>query len=94
MAIGALSVTPLLFGAAIAPSACSIRCSPSLGKTTPVAASLHHLVGGALHFLLGDRLAHGVDGRGILLSLFFGLVFAAGHLNQEVRDHDADLPPG
>jgi 4-hydroxybenzoate polyprenyltransferase len=26
-----------------------------------------------------------------LISLFFGFVFAAGHLNQEVRDYEGDL---
>ena len=35
-----------------------------------------------------------VDARGVALSLFFGLVFAAGHLNQEVRDYEFDLASG
>jgi 4-hydroxybenzoate polyprenyltransferase len=59
-------------------------------KGTPVVSSLPHLTGGALHFLLGYSLFGGIDGRGILIALFFGLTFAAGHLNQEVRDHDGD----
>ena len=29
-----------------------------------------------------------------MISLFFGLVFAAGHLNQEVRDYEGDLLNG
>ena len=68
--------------------------SPSFGKNTPIAASLNHLVGGALHFLLGYTLFHDLDARGYVLSLFFGLVFAAGHLNQEVRDYEGDLLNG
>jgi 4-hydroxybenzoate polyprenyltransferase len=64
---------------------------PSLNaKGIPVVSSLPHLVGGALHFLLGYSLFENVDGRGILIGLFFALTFTAGHLNQEVRDHDGD----
>ena len=67
---------------------------PSLGKETPIIASAIHLFGGALHFLLGYAVAQPVDARGVAISLFFGLVFAGGHLNQEVRDHDSDLRNG
>jgi 4-hydroxybenzoate polyprenyltransferase len=64
------------------------------GKGTPGASSLLHLVGGALHFLLGYGVARAIDSGGLLLSLYFGLVFAAGHLSQEVADHDADRRAG
>jgi 4-hydroxybenzoate polyprenyltransferase len=56
----------------------------------PIAASLNHLLGGALHFLLGYTLFRPLDARGLMISLFFGLVFAGGHLNQEVRDYEGD----
>jgi 4-hydroxybenzoate polyprenyltransferase len=59
-------------------------------KGTPVVSSLPHLVGGLLHFLLGYSVFGEIDRRGILIGLFFALTFAAGHLNQEVRDHDGD----
>lgn len=35
-----------------------------------------------------------IDAEGVAVGLFFGLVFAAGHLNQEVRDHPADRSAG
>ena len=35
-----------------------------------------------------------MDARGVALGAFFGLVFAAGHLNQEVRDHESDAAAG
>ena len=35
-----------------------------------------------------------LDARGLVISLFFGLVFAGGHLNQEVRDYEGDLLNG
>lgn len=35
-----------------------------------------------------------MDGRGILIALFFALTFTAGHLNQEVRDHEGDRATG
>ena len=64
------------------------------GKGTPVVSSLPHLIGGALHFLLGYSIFAGIDRRGILIALFFALTFTAGHLNQEVRDHEGDLLNG
>ena len=81
----------VLLGAAIATLSFLYSCSPSFGKTTPIAASMNHLLGGTLHFLLGYSLCHAFDARGVLISLFFGFVFAAGHLNQEVRDYEVDL---
>jgi 4-hydroxybenzoate polyprenyltransferase len=59
-------------------------------KGTPVVSSLPHLIGGALHFLLGYSVLGGIDRRGTLIALFFALTFTAGHLNQEVRDYDGD----
>jgi len=35
-----------------------------------------------------------VDPKGVALSLVCGLVFAAGHLNQEVRDYEVDRANG
>ncbi|TLD70435.1 hypothetical protein FEM03_11950 [Phragmitibacter flavus] len=80
----------MLFGAAIAVLSLLYSCSPRFGKVTPIAASINHLVGGMLHFLLGYTLFHELDGRGLAISLFFGLVFAGGHFNQEVRDYEGD----
>lgn len=84
----------MLFGVAIAALSLLYSCSPTFGKSTSVVASLNHLLGGALHFLLGYTLCHALDASGLLLSLFFGLVFAGGHLNQEVRDYEGDLLNG
>jgi 4-hydroxybenzoate polyprenyltransferase len=35
-----------------------------------------------------------LDARSLAIALFFGLVFAGGHLNQEVRDYEGDLLNG
>lgn len=94
LAFAAVGIAALLIGAAIAALGVVYSSSPHLGRSTPVAASLNHVAGGALHFLLGYTLLQAMDGRGVALSLFFGLVFAAGHLNQEVRDHDVDRANG
>jgi 4-hydroxybenzoate polyprenyltransferase len=59
-------------------------------KGRPLLNSLTHLAGGILHFLLGYSMAHAVDGRGLAAATFFALIFAAGHLTQEVRDHQGD----
>lgn len=90
LAFAAVGAYALLFGAAIAALGFLYSASPVLGKNTPVASSLNHLVGGTLHFLLGYTLMHAPDANGVCVGLFFGLVFAAGHLNQEVRDYAGD----
>lgn len=92
--LAAVGPAAMLFGAGIAALSLVYSLAPHLGKGTPVAASLNHLVGGVLHFLLGYTLVHAADAKGVVLGLFFGLVFAAGHLNQEVRDHESDRANG
>ena len=94
VALAAASAASLLVGAVIATISFLYSCSQRFGKRTPLAASLNHLTGGALHFLLGYTTAHAVDGKAVALGCFFGLVFAAGHLNQEVRDYEFDLAGG
>ena len=94
IAFALISSTALLFGAGIAALSLLYSCAPKFGKSTPIVASVNHLFGGVLHFLLGYTLVRSVDARGLLVSLFFGLVFAGGHFNQEVRDYEADLLNG
>ncbi|MDT5124096.1 MAG: hypothetical protein QOC96_3578 [Acidobacteriota bacterium] len=84
----------ILLGAAITALSFLYSCSQSFGKSAPIVASFNHLLGGALHFLLGYTFCHVLDARGLAISLFFGLVFAGGHLNQEVRDYEGDLLNG
>jgi 4-hydroxybenzoate polyprenyltransferase len=59
-------------------------------KGTPLLNSLAHLSGGLLHFFLGYSLRTAIDGHGVMIGLFFALVFTAGHLTQETRDHEGD----
>jgi len=59
-------------------------------KGRPLLSSAAHLAGGALHFLLGYSLGNAIDRRGLATATFFALTFAAGHLTQEVRDHQGD----
>jgi 4-hydroxybenzoate polyprenyltransferase len=60
-------------------------------KGRPLLSSAAHLAGGALHFLLGYSLGNAIDRRGLATATFFALTFAAGHLTQEVRDHQGDV---
>jgi 4-hydroxybenzoate polyprenyltransferase len=90
VALAALGFTAVVLGAAIACLGILYSDNNAAGKGVPIVASLIHLLGGVLHFLLGYEVARTIDARGLAIALFFGLVFAGGHLNQEVRDHDAD----
>jgi 4-hydroxybenzoate polyprenyltransferase len=63
-------------------------------KGMPLWSSALHLLGGFLHFLLGYSAFRGVDGRGVAIGCCMGLIFAAGHLTQEVRDAESDLRNG
>ena len=85
-----LRVQTLLLGIAIVVLGALYSHPAFDAKGTPVVSSFPHLVGGALHFLLGYSVFGGIDGRGTLIALFFALTFTAGHLNQEVRDYDGD----
>ncbi|HVG10627.1 MAG TPA: UbiA family prenyltransferase [Thermoanaerobaculia bacterium] len=60
-------------------------------KGRPLFNSAAHLAGGVLHFLLGYSLGNAVDRRGLATATFFALIFAAGHLTQEIRDHQGDI---
>jgi 4-hydroxybenzoate polyprenyltransferase len=64
------------------------------GKGIPVLSSCLHLTGGMLHFLVGYSLWRGIELRGGLISLFFAIVFTAGHLTQEVGDYEGDVCNG
>ncbi|MEA2571120.1 MAG: hypothetical protein QOI24_3121 [Acidobacteriota bacterium] len=59
-------------------------------KGRPLLNSATHLAGGVLHFLLGYSLGNAIDCRGVAIATFFALVFVAGHLTQEIRDHHGD----
>lgn len=63
-------------------------------KGKPLLNSLAHLAGGILHFLLGYSLGKAIDSRGVAIATFFALIFAAGHLTQEIRDHQGDAVNG
>jgi 4-hydroxybenzoate polyprenyltransferase len=101
LAAGLLALSLLLFSglgpitvylsAAIALLGALYSLSPFRWKGRPLLNSVAHLVGGALHFLLGYSLGNVIDRRGLFMAAFFGLIFAAGHLTQEIRDYEGDL---
>ena len=49
-------------------------------KGRPLLSSAAHLIGGVLHFLLGYSLGGRLDGRGLVIAVFFALIFAAPDL--------------
>lgn len=65
-----------------------------MAKARPITGTTVHFAGGVLQFLLGYVVVRDYSLHGIAASVYFALVFAAGHLNHEVKDHDADLKAG
>jgi 4-hydroxybenzoate polyprenyltransferase len=63
-------------------------------KGRPFLSSVVHVAGGILHVLVGSSIVHRIDGRDLAIATFFALVFTAGHLTQEVRDHHGDTLNG
>jgi 4-hydroxybenzoate polyprenyltransferase len=84
----------LAIALAIAVLSAVYSAPPYRAKGIPVLNSAIHLTGGVLHFLLGYSLFRVIDLRGLEIAFFFALTFVAGHLTQEVRDHDEDLLNG
>jgi len=87
---GLVGAAPLLMAAAIAALSALYSAPFSHLKGVPLCSSALHLLGGALHFLLGYSAFEMIDGRGLAISGFFGLVFAAGHLTHQARDLEGD----
>jgi 4-hydroxybenzoate polyprenyltransferase len=87
---------PVALGLALGVAACSTLYSlPRFDwKGTPLLNSVAHLVGGTLHFLIGYSLGGRVDASGVVIAAFFALIFTAGHLTQEIRDHGSDVRNG
>lgn len=100
LAAGLLAVSVLLFsrlGVVTAALALAIALLSALyslprvhWKGRPLLNSAVHLGGGIVHFLLGYSVGSALDRRGVATALFFALIFAAGHLTQEVRDSKGD----
>jgi 4-hydroxybenzoate polyprenyltransferase len=63
-------------------------------KRSRLGSSVLHLLTGSSHFLVGYALIRPPGGAALLVSLWCGVVFAAGHLVQEVEDSDADRAAG
>lgn len=80
----------LLLGMTITVIGMLYSCHPRFGKNTPIVGSINHLLGGCLHFLLGYTGVTPPTPDSIVIGLFFGLIFAGGHLNQEIRDSVGD----
>ena len=86
----ALGTAALLIAAAIAVLSALYSLPWLNGKGIPVFNSSLHLAGGTLHFLFGYAAIGPVSWQGVAIGGYFGLVFMAGHLTHEARDHDGD----
>ncbi len=73
------------------------------GKSHPIVAAGHNLVGGGLHFLLGISAASGHSGGGVgmvwhsglaVWTGYFGVLCLAGHFHHVARQEEADGAAG
>ena len=80
----------LLLGLALGVVSALYSLPPWQLKGRPLWSSLMHLLGGSLHFLLGWVAFAPINGPSLAISVFFGLVFAAGHLVHEARGVEGD----
>jgi 4-hydroxybenzoate polyprenyltransferase len=85
-----LGGTPTFLAIAIAAASAVYSLPQFHWKGRPILSSVLHLVGGALHFLLGYSVAGVINSRAVAAASFFALTFAAGHLTQELRDYQGD----
>ena len=63
-------------------------------KYRPFLGTLIHFIGQIIHFLMGYAVLAPVDGKSAAASVYFALLFSAGHINHELIDHDADEKSG
>jgi 4-hydroxybenzoate polyprenyltransferase len=89
-----LGTATLVIALGIAALSALYSMPPFAWKGRPLLSSTAHVVGGALHFLLGYALGSAIDRRGLVVATFFAVTFTAGHLTQELRDYDGDVANG
>jgi len=59
-------------------------------KYRPVLGTVIHFLGQGIHFQMGYSVLDRTSFSSILVSIYFSLLFSAGHLNHELIDHDPD----
>lgn len=63
-------------------------------KSVPVISTMIHGLGASLGFLLGYGYVGYWDVAGVSFAIYFGIIYAAGHLNHEISDLDSDKISG
>lgn len=84
----------LISGAALA-AILNIYSHPYLFlKGKPGMSSLAHFISGMLLFLVGYSIFKHIDLSSVLISIYFGIIFTAGHMNHEIKDYTGDRKAG
>jgi len=89
-------INPLLLGMAVLSMALwTLYSFPKIGfKYRPLLGTFLHFAGEILHFLMGYIVIKEIDAGAVFASIYFALLFAAGHLNHELIDYDSDKKTG
>ena len=90
------SIDPVLLGmAAVSMAVWTLYSFPKAGfKYRPLLGTFLHFAGEILHFLMGYIVIRKIDAGAVFASIYFALLFAAGHLNHELIDYDSDKKTG
>jgi 4-hydroxybenzoate polyprenyltransferase len=89
-----LSITTLLMAAGVVILNYMYSGNILFLKSVPVISSIIHGIGATLGFLIGYTFEGNIDFNGIWFGLFFGIIYAAGHLNHEISDFESDHKSG
>lgn len=63
-------------------------------KYIPLGGTALHVTVQIPQFIMGYILFSGFSEKSVLIALYFGLIFAGGHLHHEIIDHEADRDSG
>ena len=70
---------------------CFIYAIPGFGKHLPLVGTFFHFFVGIIQFNFAFLFFAPISIHSFLISLYFALIFSAGHLHHEVIDYEADF---
>ncbi len=70
---------------------CFVYALPGFGKHLPIFGTFIHFLVGMIQFNFAYMFFNPICTNSVAISVYFGLIFSAGHLHHEVIDYEVDL---